>query len=69
MNRRKIGNKDSIIIAIQNALKDNEEAKYFHRLDLVMLAVSDMPVKEIVTLYNESPTTINYWPKKLWNKV
>lgn len=65
MNYRKIPNKDSIILAIQNALSDTEEAKYYHRLDLVMLAVNGMPVKEIAALYNESPTTISYWTKKV----
>ena len=65
MNRRKIANKDSIILAIQNALSVSEEAKYYHRLDLVMLAVNGMPVKEIASLYNESPTTISYWTKKV----
>ena len=65
MNKRVIENKDSIILAIQNALNTSEEAKYYHRLDLVMLAVNGMPVKEIATLFNESPTTISYWTKKV----
>ena len=65
MNNRKIPNKDSIILSIQNALSSSEEAKYYHRLDLVMLAVNGMPVKEIAALYNESPTTISYWTKKV----
>jgi len=65
MNYRKIPNKGSIILAIQNALSDTEEAKYYHRLDLVMLVVNGMSVKEIAALYNESPTTISYWAKKV----
>jgi len=65
MNNRKIPNKNAVILAIQNALNSNEEAKYYHRLDLVMLAVNGMPVKEIATLYNESPTTIHYWTKRV----
>ena len=65
MNNRKIPDKNDIILAIQNALNDNEEAKYYHRLDLVMLAINGMPVKEIASLYNESPTTIYYWAKKV----
>lgn len=65
MNRRKIDNKEAIILAIQNALNESEEAKYYHRLDLVLLAVNGMPVKEIASLYNESPTTISYWTKKV----
>ena len=65
MNKRVIENKDNIILAIQNAINTNEEAKYYHRLDLVMLAVNGMPVKEIATLFNESPTTISYWTKKV----
>jgi transposase len=65
MNYRKIANKDSIILAIQNALSSSKEAKYYHRLDLVMLAVNGMPVKQIASLYNESPTTISYWTKKV----
>lgn len=65
MNKRVIENKDSIILAIQNAINTSEEAKYYHRLDLVMLAVNGMPVKEIATLFNESPTTISYWTKKV----
>lgn len=65
MNKRVMANKDSIILAIQNALNNSEEAKYYHRLDLVMLAVNGMPVKEIATLFNESPTTVSYWTKKV----
>jgi transposase len=65
MNCRKIPDKDSIILAIQNALNHSEEAKYYHRLDLVMLAINGMPVKEIAALYNESPKTISYWTKKV----
>jgi len=65
MNQRKIANKDSIILEIQNALNSNEEAKFYHRLDLVMLAVNGMPIKEIAALYNESPTTVHYWTKKV----
>lgn len=65
MNYRKIPNKDSIILSIQSALSSSEEAKYYHRLDLVMLAINGMPIKEIAALYNESPTTISYWTKKV----
>ena len=65
MNKRVIENKDNIILAIQNAINTSEKAKYYHRLDLVMLAVNGMPVKEIATLFNESPTTISYWTKKV----
>ena len=65
MNSRKIPDKDSIILAIQNALNHNEELKYYHRLDLVMLAINGMPVKEIAALYNELPSTISYWAKKV----
>ena len=68
MNYRKIPNKDSIILSIQNALSVSEEAKYYHRLDLVMLAINGMHVKEIAALYNESPTTISYWTKKVVEK-
>jgi len=68
MNYRKIPNKDSVILSIQNALNGSEEAKYYHRLDLVMLAINGMPVKEIAALYNESPTTISYWTKKVVEK-
>ena len=65
MNQRKIADKDSIILSIQNALSDTEEAKYYHRLDLVLLAVNGMPIKDIAALYNESATTISYWTKKV----
>ena len=65
MNKRRILNKDDIVLSIQNALSENEEAKYYHRLDLVMLAVNGMTVKEIADLFNESPTTISYWTKKV----
>lgn len=47
----------------QKCFNHSEEARYYHRLDLVMLAVSGMPVKEIAKSYNESPTTISYWTK------
>lgn len=64
MNNRKISNKDDLILAIKNELKHNEEAKYYHRLDIVMLAINGMSIKEIASLYDESPTTISYWTKK-----
>lgn len=65
MNIRKIPDKNNLILAIHNALNANKDAKYYHRLDLVLLAVNGMPVKEIAALYNESPTTISYWTKKV----
>jgi transposase len=68
MNYRKIPDKERIILMIQNALSDSAEAKYYHRLDLVMLAINGMPVKEIAALFNESPTTISYWTKKVVEK-
>lgn len=65
MNKRKIADKDGIIFAIKNALNETEEAKYYHRLDLVMLAVNGMPAKDIAALFNESSTTISYWTKNV----
>lgn len=64
MNHRKIPNKSIVIIDIKNALNDSKEAKYCHRLDLVLLAINGMSIKEIAMLYNESITTINSWVKK-----
>lgn len=65
MNKRKIENKNEIILSIQNALKEKGDAKYHHRLDLVMLYVNGMSVKEISSIYNESTTTIHNWTKKV----
>ncbi len=64
VNKRKIPNKNDMIMSIKRELSDNEEAKYYHRLDLVMLAIKGMPIKEIASLYNESPSTISYWTRK-----
>ncbi len=65
MKVRKIDNKDAIIIDIRNALSSCEDAKFYHRLDLVMLAINGMPIKEIGTLYNEPVKTISTWTKKV----
>ena len=65
MNKQKIPNKNEIIIAIQNAHSENGDIKYHHRLDLVMLSINGMPVKEISSLYKESITTIHNWTKKV----
>ena len=65
MRVRKIENKDAIINDIQNALSSCEDAKFYHRLDLVLLALNGMPVKEISKLYNEPVRTISSWTKKV----
>lgn len=64
MKVRKIENRDAIILDIQNALSSCEEAKFYHRLDLVLLAINGMPLKEIAVLYNEPVKTISTWVKK-----
>ncbi|MCH5345198.1 MAG: helix-turn-helix domain-containing protein [Acetatifactor sp.] len=50
---------------IQEALSRSEKAKHFHKLDSVLLTVKGMPSKEVASLYNESPTTVSYWIKKV----
>lgn len=65
MKVRVIGNRNAIISDIQNSLSSCEDAKFYHRLDLVLLTISGMPVKEVATLYNESPKTISTWTKKV----
>lgn len=65
MRVRKIDNKEAIIFDIQNALSSCEDAKFYHRLDLVMLAISGVSIKEIGILYNEPVKTISTWTKKV----
>ena len=65
MKKRKIENKDAIIFDIRNALSSCEDAKFYHRLDLVMLAINGIPIKEIETLYNEPAKTISTWAKNV----
>ena len=55
MNKRKINNAREITLQIQEALSQSEDAKYFHKLDLVLLTVNGMSSKEVASLYNESP--------------
>ena len=64
MNKRKINNAREITLQIQEALSQSEDAKYFHKLDLVLLTVNGMSSKEVASLYNEFPTTVSYWTKK-----
>ena len=65
MNKRKINNVQEITLQIQEALSQSEDAKYYHKLDLVMLTVNGMSPREVASLYNESPTTVSYWTKKV----
>lgn len=65
MKVRKTDNKDAIIFDIRSALSSCEDAKFYHRLDLVMLAINGMPIKEIGCLYNEPAKTISTWTKKV----
>ncbi|MHB1393210.1 MAG: helix-turn-helix domain-containing protein [Clostridia bacterium] len=65
MKVRKVANKDAIILDIRNALSCCEDAKFYHRLDLVMLAINGTPIKEIESLYNEPAKTISTWTKKV----
>ena len=64
MNHRKIENKEAVIYDIQKALSSGEDAKYIHRLDLVLLAVNGMSAKQISQLYGEPIKTIQTWTKK-----
>ena len=65
MKVRKIENKEAIILEIRNALSSCEDAKFCHRLDLVMLSINGIPIKEIESLYNESAKTISTWTKNV----
>lgn len=65
MKVRKIENKEAIILEIRNALTSCEDAKFYHRLDLVMLSINGIPIKEIETLFNEPAKTISTWTKKV----
>lgn len=65
MKVRKIENKEAIILEIRNALTSCEDAKFYHRLDLVMLSINGIPIKEIESLYNEPAKTISTWTKKV----
>ncbi len=61
MRKRVIQNPEELIADIQEAISKNEETKYIHRLDLVLLAITGVPVKKIADMYSESEVTIHYW--------
>lgn len=65
MKVRKIENKEAIIYDICRALSSSEDAKFYHRLDLVLLAINGMPIKDIAALYDEPVKTISTWTKKV----
>ena len=65
MKVRKVENKEAIILDIQNVLSGDEDAKFHHRLDLVLLSINEIPIKQIVSLYNEPAKTISTWTKKV----
>lgn len=69
MKVRVIGNRNAIISDIQNSLSSCEDAKFYHRLDLVLLTISGMPVKEVAPFTMSLPKQLVHGLRKLLNMV
>lgn len=63
MNTRKISDSKSLVLELHEALKANENAKYYHKLDLILLVIKGMKVSEVASLYDEPIVTVSYWTK------
>jgi transposase len=61
MRVSQIKNRDTLIAQLQEAIHENPEGHYQHRLHVVLLVLQFQNVHYAATLYQEPKRTIQYW--------
>lgn len=61
MRVSQIKNRDALIAQLQEAIHENPEGHYQHRLHIVLLVLQFQNVQYAATLYQEPIRTIQYW--------
>jgi transposase len=67
MKRLVLENRNSIVEQIRGYLEDNSEAKYIHRLQVILLFADseEQSCDTLGTLFGNSPRSISNWIKKI----
>ena len=67
MKRLVLKNKDSVVNQIRGYLENNSEAKFIHRLQVVLLFAEDedKSCDSLGALFGHSPRSISNWVKKV----
>ncbi len=65
MKRIAIPDAETFIAAIQDEISRTREARYFHRLDVVLCVLQGSSSYDAARLFGHSPRTIEYWVHRL----
>ena len=61
MKALSIGNCGEMILALQDEIRRNSEARYDHRLHAVLLVAQGMSCRQAAQMLGDAPRTVEYW--------
>lgn len=65
VRRIMVPNADTFIAAIEDEISATREARYFHRLHVVLRVLRGASSYEAARLYGDSPRSVEYWVQRL----
>lgn len=65
MKRMVVPDAQTFVSAIQDEISRSPEARYFHRLHVLLYVLSGASAYQAAHLYRLSPRTVEYWVKRL----
>jgi len=61
MKKLSINDAEAQIVAIQDEIRRNDDARYDHRLHAVLLVVQGMSCHKVASMLGDAPRTVAYW--------
>lgn len=56
-----IGNREEMVLALQDEIRRNSEARYDHRLHAVLLVAQGMSCRQTAVALGDAPRSVEYW--------
>ena len=63
-----IDNAEDVILALQDEIRRNDEARYDHRLHALLLVAQGMSCRQVAQLLGDSPRIVAYWVNRFENE-
>ncbi|PTY06095.1 transposase [Verrucomicrobia bacterium LW23] len=61
MQRLRVTDAETMIMALQDEIRRNDQSRYDHRLHGVLLVAQGMSCPEVARLLGDAPRTLEYW--------
>ncbi|PTY02952.1 transposase [Verrucomicrobia bacterium LW23] len=61
MQRLRVTDAETMIMALQDEIRRNDQSRYDHRLHGVLLVAQGMSCPEVARLLGDAPRTVEYW--------